>query len=108
MTFINLYLVIGVIKLSRGKMKSLTKFLYILLGTIFFFGLIGAISGSAEGFVFSILLAILLIIYFIPSIIGFSRKCPSGLAITALNLFLGWTLLGWVASLVWALRNYKY
>ena len=89
-------------------MKSITKFLYILLGTILFFGFLGAISGSAEGFMVSILLAILLIIYFIPSIIAFSRKCPSALAITALNLFLGWTLFGWVASLVWALRNYNY
>ena len=89
-------------------MKSITKFLYILLGTIVFFGFFGVISGSVENFIVSILFAIPLIIYFIPSIIAFSRKCPSTLAITALNLFLGWTLFGWVASLVWALRNYNY
>tara|TARA_B100001029_G_scaffold19193_1_gene12757 strand:+ start:177 stop:446 length:270 start_codon:yes stop_codon:yes gene_type:complete len=89
-------------------MKSISKFLYILIGTILLFGFFGAISGSAEGIVASILLAILLIIYFLPSIIAFSRKCPSVWSITALNLFLGWTLFGWVASLVWALRNYNY
>ena len=89
-------------------MKSITKFLYILLGAILFFGFLGAISGSTEGFIVSIFWVIPLIIYFIPSIIAFLRKCPSALAITALNLFLGWTLFGWVASLVWALRNYNY
>ena len=86
-------------------MKSITLFLYLLFGTA---GILGVISASPEVFIVSILLAILLIIYFIPSIIAFSRKCPSTLAITALNLFLGWTLFGWVASLVWALRNYNY
>ena len=86
-------------------MKSITLFLYLLFGTA---GILAVISGSSEVFIVSILLAILLIIYFIPSIIAFSRKCPSALAITALNLFLGWTLFGWVASLVWALRNYNY
>ena len=40
-------------------------------------------------------------IYFIPSMIGLSTK-QSG-AIFALNLFLGWTFLGWVGSLVWAI-----
>ena len=86
-------------------MKSISLFLYLLFGTA---GILGVISGSSEVFILSILLAILLIIYFIPSVIAFSRKCPSTLAITALNLFLGWTLFGWVASLVWALRNYNY
>lgn len=42
-----------------------------------------------------------ILIYFIPSIVG-SRKKNSG-AIIALNLLLGWTLIGWVVALVWAL-----
>jgi len=46
--------------------------------------------------------------YFLPSIIGYSRRHPSCHAILALNLFLGLTVIGWVISLVWALRNYKY
>ena len=54
------------------------------------------------------IIGISLIFYFIPSIVAFSRKCPSSLSILALNLFFGWTLVGWVASLVWSLRNYEY
>jgi hypothetical protein len=41
--------------------------------------------------------------YFLPSIIGL-RKRNAG-AIFVLNLFLGWTVIGWVVSLVWALTN---
>lgn len=42
-----------------------------------------------------------LLLYFLPSLIG-RRKRDFG-AIFALNLLLGWTFIGWVASLVWAL-----
>src|ERR1035438_10013211 len=42
-----------------------------------------------------------LAIYFLPSIIG-KNKRNSG-AIFALNFLLGWTLIGWIVSLVWAL-----
>ncbi len=89
-------------------MQSIRKFLSIFIGTVFVFGLFGVMGGSAESFIVLILFALFLIVYFLPSFIAFSRKCPSALAITALNLFLGWTLLGWVASLVWALSNYNY
>jgi cation transport ATPase len=41
-----------------------------------------------------------LFVYFLPTIVG-ARKANSG-AIFALNLFLGWTFLGWVIALVWA------
>jgi TPR repeat protein len=44
-----------------------------------------------------------LIIYFLPSIIANARHHNNAMAIFALNLLLGWTLLGWVAAIVWAL-----
>ena len=40
-------------------------------------------------------------LYFLPVIIG--RRKRNARAIFALNLLLGWTLLGWVGALVWAL-----
>jgi uncharacterized membrane protein YqaE (UPF0057 family) len=49
-----------------------------------------------------VLLAIMLAIYFIPAIVGSERGHHNSTAIFVLNLFLGWTLLGWVAALVWA------
>ena len=46
---------------------------------------------------------ILLSLYFLPTIIAFMRNKENKISILALNLFLGWTLIGWVLSLVWAL-----
>jgi len=46
-----------------------------------------------------------LFIYFIPSIIGWNSKKASGIIV--LNLFLGWTLLGWVGALIWAVSAPK-
>jgi Superinfection immunity protein len=48
------------------------------------------------------LLAIILIFafYFLPTLIAFLRQRRNKLAIFLLNLFLGWTVLGWVVSLV--------
>lgn len=43
--------------------------------------------------------------YFVPTIIAFARKKSNKIAILVLNLFLGWSLIGWVISLVWALSN---
>ena len=34
---------------------------------------------------------------------GFLRNKRNKMAIFALNFFLGWTLVGWVVSLVWSL-----
>ncbi len=50
-------------------------------------------------------LAVGLTLYFIPAYIGRNNR-NSG-AILVLNIFLGWTLLGWVAALVWALTVEK-
>lgn len=41
-------------------------------------------------------------IYFLPSIVSERRKKRNAGAILMLNLFLGWTFLGWVVALVWA------
>ena len=41
--------------------------------------------------------------YLIPYIIARSRKHYNATAIGALNLLLGWTLIGWIVALVWSL-----
>lgn len=48
------------------------------------------------------LVFLILIFYFLPSFVATGRKHPNGAAITVLNLFLGWTLLGWVVALIWS------
>ena len=54
---------------------------------------------------FLILLLIGLAIYFLPSIVASKRNAPRTGAIIALNIFLGWTLVGWVIALVWAIAE---
>jgi hypothetical protein len=42
-------------------------------------------------------------LYFLPTIIA--RHHPNRPSIFIVNLFLGWTLVGWVISLAWAVSN---
>jgi hypothetical protein len=43
-----------------------------------------------------------LALYFVPAFMAWARRHHQRAAIFLLNLLLGWTLLGWVAALVWA------
>jgi Superinfection immunity protein len=45
------------------------------------------------------------VMYFLPSIVALARNKRDTLSIFLLNLFLGWTLIGWVVSLVWAVKT---
>lgn len=42
------------------------------------------------------------VLYFLPALIASRRQNRQWRAITVLNLFLGWTFVGWVVALVWA------
>lgn len=61
--------------------------------------------GALVGIGIFLLWAIGLFFYFLPTVIGFSRKRPNVTAIFLLNFFLGWCVIGWVVSLVWALSS---
>jgi hypothetical protein len=41
-------------------------------------------------------------LYLLPAIIAHLRRHKEELAITALNIFAGWTFGGWVIALIWA------
>ena len=56
---------------------------------------------------FAILIALLSLFYFLPLAIAFNRKRANTGAIFALNLFLGWSLIGWVNSLSLVLKRRK-
>ena len=40
--------------------------------------------------------------YFLPTMVALARDHRNAVAIFVLNLLLGWTLIGWVAAIVWA------
>lgn len=42
-------------------------------------------------------------IYCIPALLAKDRKHHNTMAIAALNLLTGWTGIGWVAALIWAM-----
>ena len=49
------------------------------------------------------LFGIMLAVYFLPALWSIGKR-NSG-AIFALNLFLGWTFIGWVGAFIWALMD---
>ncbi len=48
-------------------------------------------------------LLVMFAMYWLPTIIGMARGLPSVLGLAAFNFFLGWTGIGWVMALLWAL-----
>lgn len=49
-----------------------------------------------------LLLILLVALYFLPGIIASRRHHSSAGGIWVVNIFLGWTFLGWVIALAWA------
>jgi hypothetical protein len=45
-----------------------------------------------------------LLAYWIPTFIALARHVPAKAQVVVVNLFLGWTVIGWVVALVMALR----
>jgi hypothetical protein len=58
-------------------------------------------SGSAGTGIILLFLAI--IIYFLPAAAAWNKQSFG--AVLALNFFLGWTFVGWVIALAWALKD---
>jgi hypothetical protein len=60
-------------------------------------------SLGAPEFVLLIFVPIIICAYFLPAILG--RKKSNATSIFLVNLLLGWSFIGWVVALVWALSN---
>ena len=57
------------------------------------------------GHFFLFVFVVIILTYFFPAIIAIVRGKRNRGAIFALNLLAGWTFIGWVAALVWALTH---
>ncbi|MCX5699758.1 MAG: superinfection immunity protein [Candidatus Omnitrophica bacterium] len=44
-------------------------------------------------------------LYLLPALIYFLRRNKNWMAVFLLNLFLGWTGIGWVVALVWSVMR---
>ena len=49
----------------------------------------------------------ILIVYSLPALVAYLRKHPQRRLVGVINLFLGWTFLGWVVALVWAASTFQ-
>lgn len=45
------------------------------------------------------------VVYCLPALTAWYRSHHNTVAITALNLLLGWTVVGWIGSFIWALTR---
>lgn len=51
------------------------------------------------------LIAVAIAVYLLPAIAAFDMRHHNAPAIAALNVLLGWTLIGWALAFVWALTR---
>ena len=51
------------------------------------------------------IIMIICVFYFLASVIAYGRRTKRVCGIILLNLFLGWTFIGWVGALVWAVSD---
>jgi hypothetical protein len=49
-----------------------------------------------------LLIMVALAVYILPFIVAAKRECKAIAGIGVVNLFLGWTFVGWVVALAWA------
>ncbi|KXK67303.1 hypothetical protein BC89_32885 [Pseudomonas monteilii] len=54
-----------------------------------------------------IMLIAAFVIYFLPTFVAAKRGHPNGTSIFLLDLFLGWTFIGWLAALIWSASAIK-
>ena len=47
----------------------------------------------------------LVLLYFLPTLLVIRDKEKSRVLIFVVNLFLGWTIVGWVVALAWAIKR---
>ncbi len=70
---------------------------FVILGV-----LLGALCIPLLGEIVGVTLIVVLSVYFLPTICAATRRCRGRSVVFALNLLLGWTLVGWVVTFIWA------
>lgn len=91
--FIVLVLVVGIVAqamVMTGFIKPVFSFSY---------------SYATDMIIVSLSVVAACFIYMIPACIAASRRHRNTMAIAVLNLFFGWTMVGFVGCLVWSLIN---
>lgn len=64
-----------------------------------------SIYSFLTGVAYVVLVTGFLVTYFFPTLVSRYRGHRKGTPILVVNLLTGWTLIGWVAALVWSLTD---
>ena len=59
-------------------------------------------TSNSDAFGGLVILAVMAVVYFLPALVALNRHHQSAGPIFVIDLFLGWTLLGWVVALAWS------
>jgi hypothetical protein len=59
------------------------------------------------GAIHSTAVLVVLALYFLPSVVAVARKVTHQGSVVVINVFLGWTFIGWVVALAMACRTSK-
>ena len=65
------------------------------------------IVADSNPFLGFLILAILLGLYFLPTIVALNRDVLNKWSVLVINLLLGWTLIGWAVALAMAVRTQR-
>lgn len=66
----------------------------------------GEFMGSSDAIPFGVVgLVVIVLAYFIPTAVAFGRGVPNKGSVLVVNLFLGWSVVGWVIALAMAARS---
>lgn len=60
---------------------------------------------SHSALIWVIIGMVILVIHFVPSYVAYSNNHRSRALILLLNIIMGWTGIGWIVLLIWALRK---
>lgn len=86
---------------------AIIRFVILAFLTAFSYSM-GTMSGPLNKFGESVSLMFFVFfpaLYLLPTIEAFSRKHENAGSVALLNVFLGWTFLGWVAAYIWAFKQ---
>lgn len=62
-------------------------------------------AATAAGGSAALGLIIIIALYFIPTIVAFSRKVTNVGSVFVINFFLGWSIIGWVVALAMSVKS---
>jgi hypothetical protein len=109
------FLILFIINENVGEITIMKQF----WGIVIFLAILLAITGCSStttpqisvnnevhiDFLPIFLFILLIVLYFVPTIIALSRHHVNSLAIFVVNFLTGWSFIGWVIAMVWSVKR---